>query len=334
MTTAIVNDGGVRHIEYLPPNKLEVVLKLQYVNQPFGILCVWFGKSSVALLLLRLMENTSKWRKLFLWINIVLYFAISIASLATTYAQCSPTRALWEPQLRKTGQASCWNPKITSDIDIAQGGKLSQLSLRSKREFLLTEVLYEAYGAYLDFALAFMPITIVWEMNVSLRKKLGLCCLLGLGVLYVSFDMVCCCANDKKLSAGICASVKTSYFPSLIDTKDPTWGSYPLYLWAVLELEAVIIAGCVPPSVPLWDFLTRGKPMTGNSSSGYRSSQRSFKLLRTSKKGKSVDAPSSNQANVSLTQSQAGSNYDMENHGHTNGREGSFTRERKPNEVV
>lgn len=39
-----------------------------------------------------------------------------------------------------------------------------------------------AYGALLDVVLALMPITIIWKVKLSLKKKLGLCILLGLGM--------------------------------------------------------------------------------------------------------------------------------------------------------
>ena len=45
----------------------------------------------------------------------------------------------------------------------------------------LTDV--EALGTYIDFVLALLPITIFWEMNLSTYKKIGLSCLLGLGML-------------------------------------------------------------------------------------------------------------------------------------------------------
>lgn len=40
-----------------------------------------------------------------------------------------------------------------------------------------------AYGTFMDFVLALMPITIVWNLKMSLKKKVGVCLLLGLGVM-------------------------------------------------------------------------------------------------------------------------------------------------------
>lgn len=39
------------------------------------------------------------------------------------------------------------------------------------------------YWAFLDFALAAIPIDIVWKLQIDLRKKIMISCLLGMGVL-------------------------------------------------------------------------------------------------------------------------------------------------------
>jgi hypothetical protein len=43
--------------------------------------------------------------------------------------------------------------------------------------------LFPAFGAYLDFALALLPLTFVVELNMSVKRRIALCVLLGLGVL-------------------------------------------------------------------------------------------------------------------------------------------------------
>ena len=41
------------------------------------------------------------------------------------------------------------------------------------------------YWAFLDFALAFIPIDMVWKLQMDRQKKFWLSCLLGMGVLCV-----------------------------------------------------------------------------------------------------------------------------------------------------
>ena len=123
----MIRDGGVRHIQYIPESTLSFVMKLQYVNQTFGILCVWFGKISVALLLLRLIETTSIWRRWFLWACVAIYSVLICACLIVEFAHCAPVKALWQLQLLRTGRARCWDPKVMLNVNTAQGGKPSIL---------------------------------------------------------------------------------------------------------------------------------------------------------------------------------------------------------------
>ncbi len=40
-----------------------------------------------------------------------------------------------------------------------------------------------AYNTFLDFALALLPISVVWNLQLSQRKKVGLYGILGVGLL-------------------------------------------------------------------------------------------------------------------------------------------------------
>ena len=40
-----------------------------------------------------------------------------------------------------------------------------------------------AAAALIDLMLAFLPIYFLWDVQISTRVKLGICCLTGLGVL-------------------------------------------------------------------------------------------------------------------------------------------------------
>ena len=59
------------------------------------------------------------------------------------------------------------------------------------------------YFAFLDFALALYPITVFWTLQMSLKKKIGVCLLLSLGVV-----------------AGGVAVEKTTRIPDLGKRKD------------------------------------------------------------------------------------------------------------------
>ena len=88
---------------------------------------------------------------------------------------------MWDKSLVKEGKAHCWNPHpintwnlvIASkpDWNFDVGSQVPQLTSPS------------GYWAFLDFALALIPVDMVWKLQLTIQKKLLLSCLLGMGVL-------------------------------------------------------------------------------------------------------------------------------------------------------
>ncbi|PWY88383.1 hypothetical protein BO70DRAFT_350749 [Aspergillus heteromorphus CBS 117.55] len=238
LSTLMVSHGSIRHIEYLSSSELTYVLKLQTINEPIGMFALIFGKSSVALFIKRIFSGTKKWRRWFLDINVVLYFLVSLAVLGIMFGQCTSPAALWEPELEISGKVKCINSTFVLAMYMLQG----------------------AWGAYLDFALAFLPLTFLLELKINMQKRIALCILLGLGVI-----------------AGVCASIKTWAFTKAESTTDVTWNGYALYLWTALELAFLVIAGCIPPSKTIWDYFREGKPIRlTQASASYKLSNQSY----------------------------------------------------------
>ncbi|KAE8381898.1 hypothetical protein BDV26DRAFT_289099 [Aspergillus bertholletiae] len=230
MSTSMLLRGGARHTVHIDPANIRFVFKMQILNQVPAALSAMLGKISVALFIMRISGRTSKWRRWFLIIHITLYTLLTIINLCILLGQCRPIQALWDQSVRQSGQAKCLDPSIDTDVTMFQS----------------------SFGAYLDFVLALLPLTFIMELNVGLRKRIILCLILGLGIV-----------------AGICACIKTSKFNAAANPTDPTWNSYSLYLWAFLEIPLVIIAACIPPSKPIWDFLVKGQPIRTSSDSSY-----------------------------------------------------------------
>lgn len=111
--------GGARHLYYLRPEDIVLVLKYNFVSQPFGAMASAVGKTSVAFLVLRIIGPNTVWRKWFIHSQLVIYLTITIVSIIVTFVQCSPSRTLWEHLPGST----CWNPNISVDITILQSGK-------------------------------------------------------------------------------------------------------------------------------------------------------------------------------------------------------------------
>ncbi|KAI9822947.1 MAG: hypothetical protein M1826_000329 [Phylliscum demangeonii] len=194
--------GGFRHVYYLSPDQVESTIKMNWMTQPFGIMALATSKISVALLILRVMGR-STYRRWFLYAIIGLTFTVNSIGCILTFAQCSPPRALWTPSIK----GNCWDPSVQTNYAIFSG----------------------SWNAAVDFSLALLPITIFWNLNMKLHKRIGLCLLLGTGVL-----------------AAISASIKTTKLSELSARSDFTWATFELYAWTGVEIYVLIICGCLP----------------------------------------------------------------------------------------
>jgi hypothetical protein len=153
----LVRYGLGRHQDALTPSDILQVAKWNWIPQPFSIMNLAFVKLSISFLLLRILGPHAKWSKLFLHVNMVLFTLTMVVASILTFVQCDPPRALWEP----VPGAKCWDPSIQAGYATFGG----------------------SYSAFLDFALALLPLTILRGLKLSLRKKMAIAMLLGAGIL-------------------------------------------------------------------------------------------------------------------------------------------------------
>ena len=111
--------GGARHVFYLTPGQIMLVLKYGFISQFFILTGVVLAKSSVALLLVRIIDPVITWRKHFIYGNFLLYWATTVVIIVVVSVRCSPTRAIWEPVPGST----CRSPNVLVILLIFQGGK-------------------------------------------------------------------------------------------------------------------------------------------------------------------------------------------------------------------
>ncbi|MCJ1235414.1 hypothetical protein MMC14_003382 [Varicellaria rhodocarpa] len=240
--TLIISLGGCRHVYYILAdqgfNGLVDVTRLWTILQPLGVMAVAVGITSVAILILRIMGR-SIWRRRFLYFSIVSTLVISITASVLLFAACKPVKGLWDPLV----QASCWSPNINNDITIFTS----------------------CWNVFMDICLALLPITIFWNLHLSLKKRFVLCILMGMGNF-----------------AGISGAVKASKLTEST-MSDFTWPSYDLFLWNAYghpsplssiktlanqcsspatraETFFIIVCGCIPTLKPVYDQLFPAKP--------------------------------------------------------------------------
>ena len=152
-------EGGTRHQSYLAsdPAHLEYIIKLNWTAQPLAIFCLGSGKVAVAFLILRLLNRASVWRRWGLYVTTGWTVINTILMITFTFAQCENPAALWDNEVK--AHTKCWDPSVQSS--------------------------FSTYGAschaLMDFFLAVIPVTLVWGLQTSLRKRIALCGLLGCG---------------------------------------------------------------------------------------------------------------------------------------------------------
>ncbi|KAF2713000.1 hypothetical protein K504DRAFT_127776 [Pleomassaria siparia CBS 279.74] len=222
--------GGTRHLAYLSedPSNAEYLLMLNWIAQPLAIFCLGTGKVAVAFLIIRLLNRASVWRKWSLYISSSWTLINTFLMILFTFVQCKNPAALWDSEVRS--RTTCWDPSVQSSFSIYGA----------------------SFHAVLDIFLALLPITLVWGLKMTLRKRIALCGLLGCGSL-----------------TGICAAIKTTKLASLNDRSDFTWETFPLFMWTGIEIILLIVCGSIPALKPLYAICLGKKPMTVRSSQRY-----------------------------------------------------------------
>lgn len=170
--------GGGRHLYHLVTEgeeRLQLVAKLSWVSQPFCIMALGTGKISVALLLLRFLLPSQKWLRWSLWFCLITVNLALATAVLLTFLQCSPPSKLWNQKLDGT----CWPPTLQTNYSLFASGMHRQTHSRLEK-LILADI---AYSAAADLYLAYVPLTVVWRLQMKMEKRIGLCIIFGLGVV-------------------------------------------------------------------------------------------------------------------------------------------------------
>ncbi|TEY48382.1 hypothetical protein BOTCAL_0294g00100 [Botryotinia calthae] len=224
VTTIYAVKGGCRHIFYLTPSQIVEIVKLNFVAQAFGITSPTLGKLSVGFLMQRILGPHTVYRKWFIHIVMAVYGLWTALTVIFTYTQCTPTSALWNP----TPDMKCWGNQVFPDIAVSHG----------------------AFGTFIDFSFALLPITLVKQLAVTPKQKLALSILLSMGIL-----------------AGIAAAIKTNQLKEFGNQTDPTWATFDIFVWTTVEIHLVIICGCLPTLRPIYERIINKRAISPSKSS-------------------------------------------------------------------
>lgn len=142
-----------------------------------------------------------------------------------------------------------------------------------------TQVLGTFQGSWMaasDFVLALYPIFIFWDLQMSWKRKAGLCALMGGGII-----------------AGICGALKTVQVQQAYASQDVSYNLYPLLVTTLVEGWMILILASIPPLRPLLAQFVRkgrssifGRSTTAASGSQARSRTRSVEFATLSQNAK------------------------------------------------
>jgi hypothetical protein len=108
-----------RHIQYIPPENIRQALKfLFWANLPYNLVHI-FGKTTIALILIRLPMNRAwNW---FLYGLLTILALILVGTTVQNFAMCRPNSAVFDYCLLGTG--SSWSISTVLTLDYFWGGK-------------------------------------------------------------------------------------------------------------------------------------------------------------------------------------------------------------------
>ncbi|KAL9639431.1 MAG: hypothetical protein Q9204_001090 [Flavoplaca sp. TL-2023a] len=203
--TEVANGLG-RKRYYLEPASYKKFLKYDYLDWVQVFLTLMISKISICLFLLRL----SSFRKIRLGLHAMNIFLVT-SHIPLTFLivfQCSPISKYWRNP--HDGPGKCFSKDTVAHIIIVQG----------------------VFSIVSDFILAGFPIVLLWNVQLGKRTKLGLCMLMGLGVI----------------TAGIC--IGRTALSGQVKSMDVSWAGVPNALARVFEINLGIIAACMPIMKP------------------------------------------------------------------------------------
>ncbi|KAK0659547.1 hypothetical protein DIS24_g3882 [Lasiodiplodia hormozganensis] len=219
-----VQNGGGRHRQYVEPNVFSTGMYLNFLTQPIYLFIALFVKESVGFFLLRITGGV-KYRILIISIMVVLA-VYTVACFFTIVLQCRDLRIIWNP----TVETTCWS------IHVMHG-----LSYTNSVVNIVT-----------DFAFAILiPVPLIIPLQMSIRKKLSLLLILGMGV--------------AASTAGI---MRTVHLGAYGTRGDFLWDSSAITVWYVVETQVGVIAGNLPCAKPLLVAARCWKGSSSNASGG------------------------------------------------------------------
>ncbi|KAL9078274.1 MAG: hypothetical protein Q9157_002820, partial [Trypethelium eluteriae] len=199
-----VHHGFGKHRQFISDQDFMNFTRLSYVEWVQTFQTLMFNKLSVCFFLLRL-PASNPYKRPILGSIVGLIVSNVILTLVWIF-QCWPVRKVWHPSI----DGQCMTNAQLERIIISQ----ALVSIIS------------------DFFLALFPVVLLWKVQMALRAKVGVCALMGLGLITAALCIARTVLNWENVNA------------------DPTWESIPNWGFRSWEISIGIIAACIPALRP------------------------------------------------------------------------------------
>ncbi|XPS81328.1 hypothetical protein M3J07_013292 [Ascochyta lentis] len=189
------------------------ILRARQIHMIAVVIGISLAKISICFFLLRL--TVSRLCSYFLWSIIVFTACFAIACTGTLIFQCTPVAAAWDVRLRAppfgTGNATCFSREAFRTIGLFNG----------------------VVNILTDFLLALLPIPLIWTLPMTIRSRLSLIVILGLGIF-----------------AALAGIMRQMSLARTFADEEP-WIHDSYAIWNFIELDTGIIAASLPATKPL-----------------------------------------------------------------------------------
>ncbi|KZL66413.1 CFEM domain-containing protein [Colletotrichum tofieldiae] len=184
------------------PDALTFGLKIFFIDESFYLTCLCLTKISVLFFYLRIFPNKSFRR--------ATYTAMAYIALSTTIMlfmqifQCIPLSYNWDGWKGDFGPHHCLNINVLAFV--AGGLSISH-----------------------DIIILFLPIPLLWHLNMGIRSKVGIFIMFSLGI----FILITSC-------------VRLRYITLFTRSLNPTWDFTDPLIWSGIEVSVSMIIVCLP----------------------------------------------------------------------------------------
>lgn len=107
--------------EFVTYQQQAAIFMYNWIQLVISIPVTILARVSITILLVRIFDR-QRWLRLYLITFTVLMTVVALTVMVTVCVQCRPVTAFWDPILRATGSATCWDPIIVQYLAyIGQG---------------------------------------------------------------------------------------------------------------------------------------------------------------------------------------------------------------------